>query len=88
MIDIQVGTHFRMDTRWTFAFFAYFHIDTMQVVHVGRRSAQVTQIAFEIGLLSNLSDFLQNGLLASGNDKFTLMGRNSTKCTAAKATPM
>lgn len=49
MVGVEVGAHLRMDARRAFAFVANVEVLAVHGVHIGGRTAQVAQIAFEVG---------------------------------------
>ena len=88
VVGIEVRTNLRVYTRRALAHFAGFLILAVHSVHVGRRTAQIAQIALEIRHLDDFLHLLQNALLAAANHEFTLMGRNGAERTAAETATM
>ena len=60
----------------------------MHAVHIGRRSAQVAEIALESVHLHHLLHLAQNALLGATGNEFSLMGRNGAEGTASETAPM
>ena len=65
MICIQVLTDHGRDTRRLLAFGTDLRIQPFHAVHIGRGSAQITQIAFEVRHLGDRLDFFQDGFFTS-----------------------
>ena len=65
MTCVQVRTYLRIDAAGTLAPFADVFVATAHAVHISRRSAQVTQIPFEVGHLDNLLDLPQYALFGT-----------------------
>ena len=77
-----------MDAAGTLAAFAGSMIAAMHAIHVGRRSAQVAEVAFEVGHLNDLPYLSQYAFLGTASDELTLMGRDGAESTAAEAAAM
>ena len=88
MVCIQVLTDYGRDARRLLAFGTDLRIQPFHTVHIGRGSAQITQIAFEVRHLGDRLDFFQDGFFTSGGDELPLMGGDGTKGTTAKASAM
>ena len=88
MVSVQVRADFRMDARRTFAATAKSRIFSTHLVHVGRGTSQITQIPFEVGHFSDGFYFLENTFLASADNELSLMSRDGTESTSAKASPV
>ena len=84
VVGIEVGADFGMDAGGTLALLAAGLILALHAVHVGTRSTQIAQIAFEIGHLYDLLHFAENALLTPVDDKLALMSRDCTEGTSAK----
>ena len=54
MVGVEVGTDLRMDAAGALATFAGIEVSAVHAVHVGRGSAEVAEIALEIGHLDDL----------------------------------
>lgn len=74
-----------MDARRTFAATAKSRIFSTHLVHVGRGTSQITQIPFEVRHFSDGFHFLENTFLASADNELSLMSRDGTESTSAKA---
>ena len=88
MVSVQIRADFGMDARRTFAATAKSRIFSTHLVHVGRRTSQIAQIPFEVGHFSDGFHFLENTFLASADNELSLMGRDGTESTSAKASPV
>ena len=49
MTGVEIGTNLWVDATGTFAFLASIQVASVHAVHVGRRSAEVGEVAFEVG---------------------------------------
>ena len=74
VVAVHVRTDCRVDARRALALAADAQILAMHSVHVGRRTAEVGQIAFEVGHLNNLLHLAQDAFLASLDNELALMG--------------
>ena len=74
MVGIQIGTDGWRNARGFLAMGTDRPVFSLHTVHIGRRTAQIAQIAFEAGHLSDLLHFAQDGGLATGSDEFALVG--------------
>ncbi len=63
MARIKIRTDLGMDAAGTATLFAGLLVSTCHAVHIGRGSAQVGEIALEVGHLHHLPDFPENALL-------------------------
>ena len=55
VVGVQIRTDLRMDAGRTLAFLTGKEVTTMHAVHVGRRTAQIAEVAFEVIHLGYLS---------------------------------
>ena len=55
VVGVQIRTDLRMDAGRTLAFLTGKEVATMHAVHVGRRTAQIAEVAFEVVHLGYLS---------------------------------
>lgn len=85
VVGIQVGTHLGMDARGPFALAAQLLVSALHAVHVGAGSAQVAQVALEVGQLHDSLHLTQDAFLATAHDEFALMGGDGAECTSAEA---
>ena len=84
MVGIQVRAYLRVDARRALAALAEGLVFSVHAVHVGRRSSQVTQVAFEVRHFRDGFYFLQDAFLASADDELSLMGRDGAEGAAAE----
>ena len=54
VVGIEVGAYLRMDTAGALALLAGIEVATVHTVHVGRRTSEIAEIAFEVRHLDNL----------------------------------
>ena len=88
VVGVEVGAYLGMDARRTFTLVAKVEVLTVHGIHIGRRSTQVAEIAFEVGQLGDGPDFAKDALLAARGDELTLMGRDGTESATAETTSM
>ena len=88
MVCIQVRTYFGVDARRAFALLTHGFITSPHLVHIGRRTAQVAKIPFEIRQFHYCLYFFQYAFLAAADDKLALMCRNGTESTTAETSAM
>ena len=79
VVGIEVRTNLRVHARWALAHLARLLVLAMHAVHVGRRTAQVAQIALEIRHFYDFLHLFQDALLASANHELALVCRNGTE---------
>ena len=65
VVCVEILADFRMNARGTLALVAKVEVLAVHGVHVGRGSAEVTQIALEIGQLADGLDLAQDAFLAA-----------------------
>ena len=85
VVGIQVGTHLGMDARRPLALLAQVEVGALHAVHVGAGSAQVAQVALEVGQLHDGLHFAQDALLATAHDELALMGGDGAEGASAEA---
>ena len=85
MVGVEVRTYLWMNTTGTLAFLTCLDITPFHAIHIRGGTTEVGEIAFEVGHLNDLSDLFENTLFRAAGDKLTLMGRDGTECTTAKA---
>ena len=73
MVGVEVWAHFRIDARRTLAFVSYVCVFPVHGIHVGRWTAKITQISFEVGQLRDGLHFFNDAFFASRGDEFALM---------------
>ena len=88
VVGVQVRAYLGIDTRRTLALAALVLVGTPHGIHIGTRSAEVGEIAFEIGHLGDGLDFLQDAFLASAHDELALMRTDGTEGTSAETASM
>ena len=88
VVGVEVRTYLRMDAAGALTAFAGVDIASVHAVHVGRRTAEVAEIAFEIRHLDDLLHLFQYALLGAAGDELALMGRDGAEGAAAKASAM
>ena len=74
VVGVQIGAYLRMNARGALAPLAGFQVLAMHAVHVGRRSAQVAQVALEVGQLAHFVHFFQDALFRAAGNELALMG--------------
>ena len=79
VVGVQVRTNLRVHARWALAHLARLLVLAMHTVHVGRRTAQVAQIALEIRHFYDFLHLSQDAFLASANHELALVCRNGTE---------
>ena len=84
MVAVQVGAHLRVNTRGATALAAGFQLAAVHAIHVGRRAAQVGQVAFETGHLLDLLYLPQDAGFRPIHDKLALVGRYGAEGAAAE----
>ena len=88
VVNVEVRADLRVHARWSLAVFACLEVSAMHTVHIGRWTAQVTQITLEVGHLDDFLDFLQNTFLAAAHHKLALMGGDGAEGAAPEAAPV
>ena len=84
VVGVQVGAYLGMDARGALALLAQFLVGAVHAIHVGTRSAQITQIALEVGQLHDGLHFLQDAFLASAYDELALVGGDGAEGATAE----
>ena len=84
VVGIQVRTNLRMDTAGSLAFLTRLDVTSFHAVHIGRGTAEVREITFEVRHLHHLPDFPQDTLLGAAGNELTLMGGDGAEGTAAE----
>ena len=85
VVCIEVGAYSGTDARGAFAATAYVAVFAVHHVHVGRRTAEVGEVAFESRHLYHLFHFAHDALFGATHDEFSLMCRDGAECASAKA---
>ena len=88
MTGVEVRADLRMDAAGTSALLTGILVAPVHAVHVGRGSAEVGEVAFEVGHLDDLLHLFQNALLRAAGDELTLMGGDGAEGTAAETAAM
>ena len=88
VVGIEVGAHRWRDARRPFAAGAERLVFPVHHIHVGRRSAEVREIALEIGHGNDLLHLAQDALFRAAHDEFALMGRDGAEGATAEAAAM
>ena len=82
---VQVRAGAREETGLPAAFRAQVRVLAVQAVHVGRRRAEVGDVAVEFGHGRQFADFLQDGALAARLDEFALVSGDRAEVATAEA---
>ena len=88
VVGVEVGADLRMDARGACALLAGLFVLPFHPIHVGRWSAEVAKVAFEVGHLRDLFHLPEYALLASAGNELALMSTDGTEGTSAEASPM
>ena len=88
VVGVEVLADVRMDARGAFALVANVEVFAVHGVHICRWTAQVAEIALEVGELCDGLDLFENAFLAARSDKLSLMGRNGAEGATAKTATM
>ena len=88
VVGIEVGAHRWRDARRPFAAGAERLVFPVHHIHVGRRSAEVREVALEIGHGNDLLHLAQDALFRAAHDEFPLMGRDGAEGATAEAAAM
>ena len=88
MTGVEVRADLRMDAAGTSALLTGILVAPVHAVHVGRGSAEVGEVAFEVGHLDDLLHLFQDALLRAAGDELALMGGDGAEGTAAKTAAM
>lgn len=73
-----------MDAAGSLAFLTCLDVTSFHAVHIGRGTAEVREITFEVRHLHHLPDFPQDTLLGAAGNELTLMGGDGAEGTAAE----
>ena len=85
---VEVGTDLGMDAGGALAVLAGLEIAPVHAVHIGRRTSEVAEVAFEPGHLNDLAHLAQDVLLRPAGDKLALVGGDGAEGAAAEAATM
>ena len=85
VVGVEVGTDLGMYAAGSLAPFAGGVVAAVHAVHVGRGSAEVAEVAFEVGHLDDLLHLAQYALLGAAGDELALMGGDGAEGAAAEA---
>jgi len=88
VIGVEVRTDLRMDTTGTTAFLTSIEVAAVHTIHIGRGSAEVGEVALEVGHRDHLTNLFHNTLFRSAGDKLALMGRDGAEGATAEASAM
>lgn len=85
---VEVWTDLGMDAGGALAVLAGLEIAPVHAVHIGRRTSEVAEVAFEPGHLNDLAHLAQDVLLGPAGDKLALVGGDGAEGAAAEAATM
>ena len=85
VVDVEVLTHLRKDTRGAGAALARLEVAAMHAVHVGRRRTEVADMPLEVGPACQIRHLRQHRPLAPRADEPSLMGGDGAEAAPAKA---
>ena len=85
VVRVEVGAYLWMDATGAFATLTGIDVASVHAVHVGRWTAEIAEITFEVRHLDDLFHLFNNALLGAAGDKLTLMGRNGAESAASEA---
>ena len=85
VVGVEVFANGRVNAAGACALPAQAQVVASHAIHVGRRAAEVGEVALEVGHLGDLSDLAQYALLRSAHDELSLVGRNGAECAASEA---
>ena len=88
VVGVEVGTDLRMDATGPPALLAVALVASAHAVHIGRGTAEVGEVAFEVGHPDDLFHLFQDALLGAAGDELALVGGDGAEGTAAKAATM
>ena len=88
VVGVEVRTDLRMDAAGTAAFLAGVLIAARHAVHVCRGSAEVGEVAFEVGHLDDLLHLAEDALFRAAGDELALMGGDGAEGAASEAAAM
>lgn len=74
VVGVEVAADVGIDAGGTFALVAKVEVAAVHGIHVGRGSAEVAEVAFEVGQLGDGLDFAEDAFFASRGDELALMG--------------
>ena len=87
-IRVEVGTDLWIDARRSLAVLARFLVASAHAIHVGRRTAEIRDIAFKTVHGNDLTGFAEDALLGTAGDELALMGRDGAEGAAAETAAM
>ena len=85
MAGVEVGAYLRMDATGASTLLADAFVAPAHPVHIRRGTAEVGEVALEVGHLYHLLHLFQYALLRTAGDELALMGGDGAEGTAAKA---
>ena len=88
VVGVEVGTDGGMDARGAPAALTCLEVAAAHAVHIGRGSAEVGEVAFEVGQLGHLPDLAEDALLGAAGDELALMGGDGAEGAPAEASAM
>lgn len=74
VVGIKVGADLRMDATGSLAAFAGVEVTAVHAVHVGRRPAQVAEVAFEVGHRGNQLNLVEYAFFGAAGNELALVG--------------
>ena len=86
VVCVEVGANLRVYARRALALLTRLVVAAVHAVHVCRGTAQVRQIALEVGHLHHLAHLAQYVFLAATRHELALMRRNGAESAATEAT--
>ena len=87
-IRVEVGTDLWVDARRPLAVLTGFLVASAHAIHVGRRTAEIRDIAFKTVHGNDLTGFAEDALLGTAGDELALMGRDGAEGAAAETAAM
>lgn len=85
VVSVKVGAYLRVNAAGAAALRAKALVAALHAVHVGRRAAEVAQIALKVWQLADFPDLPDYAFLGTAADELSLMGRDGAEGTAAEA---
>lgn len=87
-IRVKVGTDLWVDARRPLAVLTGFLVAPTHAIHVGRRTTEIRDIAFEAIHGDDLTSLAEDARLRATGDELALMGRDGAEGTAAETATM
>ena len=88
VVRVEVRTDLGMDAAWAATFLTGIEVAAMHAVHVGRRAAEVGEVALEVGHLDHLFHLFQYALLGAAGYELALMSGDGAEGAAAETPAM